>query len=98
LVRTAGLAQALAYIQAKASEQKKVSPAYQRLFQHVAELLGQDPAVLQEHIASVDVTKYMYYTSKVLSALIYHKRFAVSVLKVTSARETEEDLDKEGTA
>lgn len=77
LVRSAGLAQALAYVSARGSEEHQV------LLKHLAEVLGeQDVDSLLERSRRAELGDYMYLTYSVLTALSWFKRFAQSVLGV----------------
>lgn len=93
LVRTCGLCQAVAFSVDKAGrlgsdpsagneEEKERAQAHQIHLAHVAEILGADPDKLLEAILSASVEDYMLYTRRVLSAWVYFKRFARSILKV----------------
>ena len=77
LIHTAGLAQALAFVQARGSEEQK------RLLEHIAAVLGKGSAEkLLEESRKADLTDYMRLTRQVLEALVWYKRFAQSVLGV----------------
>lgn len=85
LVRQSGLCQALAFSadKAKAEPNKKESErskAHQLLLRHVAEILGVKNAL--EAVQQTDAIGYMHQTRRVLSAWVYFKRFAASVLGV----------------
>lgn len=93
MVRTCGLCQALAF-----SDDKRTVPqgktatdrhkAHKLLLKHVAELVGAvDENALLIRVRNDDLAAYMLDTRRVLSAWIYWKRFAVSILKVESARD-----------
>lgn len=93
LVRTCGLCQALAFSKEKETASDKEGPsnrntAHRLLLRHVAAVLdAQDPFEL---VRKVDVVEYMRNTHRILSAWIYFKRFAVSILKVADSRAAEE--------
>ena len=98
LVRTCGLAQAVAFSQAKATPNRDGADkprviAHCLLLQHVAALLGPPEGGLAEAIRTADAQTYMLHTRRVLGAWIYFKRFAVSILKVEDARPAEEGRD-----
>lgn len=88
MVRTAGLCQAVAFSQAKAeADDERIKKAHGLLLEHLGQLLAKiDPSILQnsllDGIRNADATRYMLYTRRVLSAWIYFKRFAESILKV----------------
>ncbi len=97
MVRTCGLCQALAFSMDKAAPSVgKPDPrnkAHAMLLSHVAELLNTGtPEELLEHVRNDSVPDYMLYTRRVLVAWIYWKRFAVSILKVESARSSDGDV------
>jgi CRISPR-associated protein Cmr5 len=84
LVRTCGLCQALAYVEAKAAGNGARGKAYTLLRGHVAAVLGVPDALAAARDA--EVTEYMRYTRTILAAWIFYKRFAVSLLKVESGQ------------
>lgn len=93
LVRTCGLAQAVAFHLSKITSDDQRARAHRFLLEHVAELVGSGstPEGLVDAIRSADTQEYMRYTRRILGAFIYFKRFAVSILKVESLRDTEDD-------
>lgn len=75
LIRTAGLAQALAFVQARGK-----APA-QELLAHIADTLGEgDAARLAERSRTANLSEYMQLTQKVLAVTVWYKRFAQSLL------------------
>lgn len=74
LIRSAGLAQALAFVRAKGG------PAGERLLADLAAAVGQ--ADLERRSRCADLLEYMRLTRDVLAALVWYKRFAQSVLGV----------------
>lgn len=99
LVRSCGLCQALAFSAAKAQAGGDAeSPrrrAHDLLLRHVEALLnsraGQDDVGLLDRVRTADTLTYMLYTRHVLQAWVYFKRFAESILKVTSSEEGDRD-------
>lgn len=86
MVRTCGLCQAIAFIKDKeSSSDKDREKAHELLIEHLAELINLQSDSLLKNILDADSRQYMFYTRRILSAWIYFKRFAVSVLKVESA-------------
>ncbi|WP_322512541.1 type III-B CRISPR module-associated protein Cmr5 [Chloroflexus sp.] len=88
LIRTAGLAQALAFVQARNDEQ---TPQRQ-LLRDLADVLRENGAlakdadlVAQSRLAAFD--EYMRLTEAALQALLWFKRFAQSELKVQAGEE-----------
>lgn len=85
MVRTCGLCQAIAFSKAKAGEGKESrEKAHRLLLEHVAAILGVQSDLLQA-VRDASASDYMLYTRRVLSAWVYFKRFAESILKVSSA-------------
>ena len=93
LVRTCGLCQAIAFVEAKARSETRTptarNSAYQHLRTHIKEQLGLQVGTqageLASAVANTRVTTYMRYTRTVLQAWAYYKRFAASVLDVETA-------------
>ena len=88
LIRTAGLAQALAFVQAKKSD------AYNDLLDHLAAAVKWPGATtgiaLAEKSRGEDLDGYILLTRRVSAALIWYKRFAESVLEVKSTDDAPE--------
>lgn len=84
LVRSAGLAQALAFVESR----NKVP--YQQLLNHLSETVG---AASREDLLNrsrtADLSNYIYLTEQVMLALKWYKRFAESVLHVLPGEEDE---------
>ena len=77
LIRTAGLAQALAFVNARGKDEHK------RLLDDLAlTLKQQDRENLAETAMKATLSEYIYLTQQALSALLWYKRFAQSVLDV----------------
>lgn len=95
MVRTCGLAQAVAFSAAKADPADAgLKGAHARLVDDVRDLLGLpsgDAKAVADRIAALSVVEYVVATRRVLKAWIYYKRFAESILKVASAAEAEVD-------
>ncbi|MFQ3588235.1 MAG: type III-B CRISPR module-associated protein Cmr5 [Fimbriimonadaceae bacterium] len=95
MVRTCGLAQAVAFSAAKANPADAgLKAAHARVVDDVRDLLGLPEGgakVVAERIADLSVVEYVVATRRVLKAWIYYKRFAESILKVASAAEAEDD-------
>lgn len=88
LIRTAGMAQAFAFVQAKKEA------AYNDLLDHLAANVGWPNAVNGEQLAaksrSEHLDSYILLTRRVSSALIWYKRFAESELGVTANQDIPE--------
>jgi CRISPR-associated protein Cmr5 len=88
LIRTAGLAQALAFVEARGD---KEDWPY-KLLNHIAEVTIQsDATTLLKRSREDDLVSYMRLTQQVLDALLWYKRFAQSVLDVQTGEETGDD-------
>ncbi len=86
LVRTCGLAQAVAYHTSKVGAgQKPQECAHKRLMEDFRDLIP------DFELGDASVTAYMNATRRVLAAWVFYKRFAVSVLdaKADEARDDE---------
>lgn len=80
LVRQSGLCQALAFSADKATGEGDRARAHQKLLEHVAQILGVKNAL--QAVQQADAIGYMHHTRRVLTAWVYFKRFAASVLGV----------------
>lgn len=90
LIRSAGLAQALQFVESRGSDEQKV------LLKHLANTIGcTSKAELLDKSRSEDLNGYIHLTEKTLGALLWYKRFAQSVLNV-EAGENEENSAEEG--
>ncbi len=84
LIRTAGLAQALAFVQTRKEA------AYTELLDHLADVVGcANGKELAEKSRSAELGAYMRLTQQTLAVLVWYKRFAESVLDVTSDADLE---------
>lgn len=90
LVRTAGLAQALAFVESKSK--KDSAHPYTYLLNHLAEVVIEEKngKKLAEQSRSAGLQEYMYLTRRTMLALKWYKRFAESVLGITPTTKTEE--------
>jgi len=85
LIRSAGLAQALAFVEARGED------AHRDLLEHLAKVTGQaSKDRLLRRSREAELGEYMRLTQAVLAALLWYKRFAQSVLEVESAGEETE--------
>ncbi len=93
MVRTCGLCQALAFSKAKAGEGKDDRErAHTLLLRHVAHILNVQGDLLAT-VRDAPASQYMLYTRRILTSWVYFKRFAESILKVSSAAQAEEGQD-----
>lgn len=82
LIRTAGLAQALAFVEARGQEPHKL------LLGHLAETVGQGTReALLARSRQAELSEYIRLTQDVIAALLWYKRFAQSVLGVEASEE-----------
>jgi len=85
LIHTAGLAQALAFVESRGSAEQ------QRLLDHIAQVVGltDRKSLVRRSREARQLTAYMRLTRDVLAALVWFKRFAQSVLDVDPTATTE---------
>lgn len=90
LVRSAGLAQALSFVESKSK--KDPAHPYTYLLNHLAEVVIEDKngSELAKQSRNAGLQEYMYLTRRTMLALKWYKRFAESVLGVTSTTKMEE--------
>lgn len=103
LVRTAGLAQALTFVEARHQESekdgKKITPPPKQLLDDLAITLNrQDGSRLARDARAASLPEYMRLTQQVLAALVWYKRFAQSVLGVKPGDEAPSDTAASDTA
>ncbi|MDZ4721784.1 MAG: type III-B CRISPR module-associated protein Cmr5 [Roseiflexaceae bacterium] len=90
LIRSAGLAQALAFVQVRGKQEQK------QLLDDLAFIIGQENGlILQKASYSASLTEYMHLTQVCLAALLWFKRYAQSVLKVDATEDAGDDHDGE---
>lgn len=90
LVRSAGLAQALSFIESKSKGD--VKHPYTHLLNHLAEVVIENPkgSDFAKQSRNANLQEYMYLTRRTMLALKWYKRFAESVLGVTSTTADED--------
>ncbi|MBP8613611.1 MAG: type III-B CRISPR module-associated protein Cmr5 [Firmicutes bacterium] len=76
LIRTAGLAQAVGFVQSRGTT------AQRQLLDDLSEAVGVEN--IAESTREAELTDYMKLTNDVMAALVWYKRFAASVLGVES--------------
>ncbi len=82
VVRTTGLAQAMAFAESKAGTDNARQHAYRLLLKHLAQVLELPAGQVIDHIRTTDTTTYLQYTQEVLQAMVYFRRFVVSLLRI----------------
>ncbi len=80
LIRTAGLAQALTFVESR----PKKDTAYQRFLSDLAATVEQ-PELAATARGEGNLLRYMRLTQQVLAALLWYKRFAQSILGVDAS-------------
>lgn len=89
LIRTAGLAQALEFVNSRGKDVQKL------LLTDLATTIEQkDTKTLLESVRSVPLGDYMRLTQNVMGALLWYKRFAQSILGVDASEAALEEEDK----
>ncbi len=88
LIRTAGLAQALSFVEAKAI---KVN-ALQQFLKDLSETVGKQD--LARGSRELPLSEYIRLTQQVMAALLWYKRFAQSVLGVAASDRDDTILDE----
>jgi CRISPR-associated protein Cmr5 len=88
LIQTAGLVQALSFVQAKSTS--KSGKALEILLNDLAQTLefANGQALVSES-REAELSKYLYLTKRCLAALLWYKRFAQSVLGVEAGESDE---------
>lgn len=83
LIHTAGLTQALAFVEAKSQNE----PAWEAYFNHVAEALEKaDGNTLFLESQTAELEEYILLTKRVNDVVVWYKRFAESVLKIDASQ------------
>lgn len=90
MVRTAGLAQTAAFHEAKANgnDAHRVR-AHTLILTHMAAVLGEDSLPEYARAATTTTYDYMVATQRVLTAAVFFKNLAVSLLKVLTGSDTD---------
>jgi len=97
LIRTAGLSQALAFVNSRGSDEQH------RLLDDIAATLASvnvtykgfdDRHKLASQSRQSDLLAYMHLTREVLAACLWYKRFAESVLNVDASQESDEAISE----
>ncbi|MBT9176801.1 MAG: CRISPR system Cmr subunit Cmr5 [Firmicutes bacterium] len=81
LIHTAGLAQALAFVDSRGSAEQK------KLLDHIAAVVNEPDLLARSRTA--ELNDYMRLTHEVLAALVWYKRFVQSVLGIEAGEEAE---------
>lgn len=87
LIHTAGLAQALAFVDSRKEA------IFKTFLADLSQTVVGDEALLLKKSREDDLMPYIYLTRQVLAALVWYKRFAQSILQVESS----ESLDLSNT-
>jgi CRISPR-associated protein Cmr5 len=78
LIRTAGLAQALAFLETRDSH------GHKQLLKDLAATVGL-PTTLVQRAREAPLEEYMHLTRQVMAALLWYKRFAQSILEIKAS-------------
>ena len=93
LIRTAGLVQALAFVDARGES------VHHTLLDHIAKVVGFDGrSNLLDRSRTAALTEYMGLSQQIMNALLWYKRFAQSVLGVEQGTEPESEPLQEESA
>ncbi|SRR5579875_3730158 len=89
LICTAGLVQALSFVDAHSKDSQKSGKNPQKqLLQDLAATIGQsDAASLLRRAREANISEYILLTQQVQDALLWYKRFAQSVLDVDAGED-----------
>ncbi|MCS7080888.1 MAG: type III-B CRISPR module-associated protein Cmr5 [Chloracidobacterium sp.] len=91
LIRTAGLAQATAFVEARGKAEGK------QLLKDLAETLGfREWNAFGREIRESNVMTYLSLTRRTLAALVWYKRFAQSVLNVSGTEGFDDEREDAG--
>jgi CRISPR-associated protein Cmr5 len=74
LIHTAGLAQALAFVESRKE------PIYKTFLTHLGDTVGEKDVAIKAR--TVELNDYMRLTAQIMAALVWYKRFAQSILGV----------------
>ena len=90
LIHTAGLAQALIFVEARGKQE------HRQLLQDLATTVGKNNReTLLERARNAQLDEYMLLTQHVMDALLWYKRFAQSVLGIDATTASEEEMKHE---
>lgn len=85
LIHTAGLAQALTFVETRGKGKDEVNP-YKDFLRDLKKTIGKEEQdSLCKYMCKVNLDEYMLLTQQVLHALIWYKRFAQSILDVDAS-------------
>lgn len=85
LIRTSGLAQAIAFVESRGLEPHK------ELLHHLASVVTQEPSdAFAKRCRDAELADYMALTEQTMLALTWYKRFAQSVLDVDASEDSGE--------
>jgi CRISPR-associated protein Cmr5 len=97
LIRTAGLAQALAFVESRGKDKKDI---YKQLLidltetirgTNIATPLKEETGIVRQAREEADLNEYMRLTQQVMAALVWYKRFAQSILGVDASESAEQE-------
>jgi CRISPR-associated protein Cmr5 len=79
LIRTAGLAQALAFLESRDTK------GHKQLLIDLTATVGKPAGTLAASARGAEMSDYMHLTRQVMAALLWYKRFAQSILDVKAS-------------
>ena len=86
LIRTAGLAQALAFVDTRGKKPQT------QLLTDIALTIGQaDNQTLLKRACQAELSEYIHLTKQVMDALLWYKRFAQSILGIDASDTNDEN-------
>lgn len=87
LIHTAGLAQALAFVEARKAGKEAI---YKTFLDNLGHTVGEDGLAAKARAA--ELNDYMRLTNHVMEALVWYKRFAQSILGVDASDRDDEEV------
>jgi CRISPR-associated protein Cmr5 len=88
LIRSAGLAQALEFVNSRGK------PVQQQLLADLAATIGEEDTLkFLSHVRSAPLAEYMRLTQQTMAALLWYKRFAQSILGVDASEAAIEESE-----
>lgn len=88
LIRTAGLAQAISFLEAKSKKESEKPNLL--LLEHLSEVIKEEMKLTEkftDKCRNAEMTEYLRLTQNTLAALLWFKRYSVSVLDVEANAE-----------
>lgn len=97
LIRTAGLSQALAFVEARHREKEGKAPPQLKLLRDLEDVLRKEKMLEGANLFAVarqaEIGEYMRLTHHTMAALLWFKRYAQSVLGVQQGEDADEEAE-----